>query len=62
MHRKQQFFRMLCGALARVTTVTLVVGMFVTPAFAQNPVPPTAQRIVSIPSLSCPDRPRLRRR
>src|ERR1035441_277799 len=56
MHRKQQFFRILC-ALGRVTTVTLVVGMFVTPAFAQNPVPPTAQPIVSTPSLPCPGPP-----
>jgi len=37
-----QFFRILCGALARVTTITLVVGMLVTSALAQNPVPPTA--------------------
>ena len=56
MHRKQQFFRILC-ALGPVTTVTLVVGMFVTPAFAQNAVPPTAQPIVSTPSLPCPGPP-----
>jgi hypothetical protein len=42
MHITQQFFRILCGALARVTTITLVVGMLVTSALAQNPVPPTA--------------------
>jgi hypothetical protein len=56
MHRKQQFFRILC-ALGRVTTVTLVVGMFVTLAFAQNPVPPTAQPVVPSDSPPCPGPP-----
>ncbi len=57
MHIKQQFFRIFCGAPARVTTITLVVGMLVTSALAQNPVPPTAQPVVPKPSPSCPGTP-----
>ena len=49
MQGNQQFFRILCG----VTTLTLAVGMLVTPAFTQNPLPPTAQSVVSQPSQPC---------
>ena len=53
MHNKQQFFRILCVALACVTSVTLVAGMLVTPAFTQNPVSRTAQPVVPQPSQPC---------
>jgi len=52
VHSKQQIFRTLWGALALATAITLVVGMFVIPAFAQNPVPPTARQAATMPEFA----------
>jgi PEP-CTERM motif len=49
MHSEPQFFRTLWSALALAAVVALVVGMFVTPAFGQNPVPPTARQAAAMP-------------
>jgi len=61
MHITQQFFRILCGALARVTTITLVVGMLVTSALAQNPVHPRPNQSFQHPARRAPERPRPQR-
>jgi uncharacterized repeat protein (TIGR03803 family) len=60
VHSKQQFCKILCGALALATAVTFIVAMLVVPASAQNAsqvaahnnVPPTARQAAAMPEFA----------